>query len=473
MFLLVEYNRKNFKKIWRLPSTPAPLSVGHSRLAKINLDSSHDGIEGVFEFLQGRWQFTYLTQASENPINRLIPIQGYTVIPLNVGELKVTPFKKDINLFDKSKESNKKGQGHEKLWLVWKRNETVWYSEFLEPQQRVRWPHNEQALSLSPTHQWQSVFSENFELQFKLAQEPSLDAFRKGSWEGLLDPQFRPYMLSAFVLSFLLGGLSFFPSKESPLVSATRIAIPTESTVIRLDKKALPPSKNPVAKAIAQATPPTNQNAQGSIARRSLSRVFSQISKRSVASINLGAKTITLSQNVQAIPNSESAKTFKMLGTIGTGTGLSGGVVRGLAGTGSSATGTSGLGGPIGGGQLGAMNQGSIGTPDLGLMHKEADVSGGLDREVIAKYIQSQKGKILYCYQRQLSANPGLFGKIAIRFEIAANGKVDTSKIVESTLSNQNVENCLLSLMTTWKFPDPKGGVRVLVNYPFVFKSLN
>lgn len=131
------------------------------------------------------------------------------------------------------------------------------------------------------------------------------------------------------------------------------------------------------------------------------------------------------------------------------------------------------MGTGVGGNGLGQISQGNVGQGDLGLLHKESEVSGGLDREVIAKYIQSQKGKILFCYERQLSANPGLFGKVSVKFQIAAGGEVDTYNISETTLGNDSVESCLLQLISQWKFPKPAGGVKVIVSYPFVFKSLN
>jgi hypothetical protein len=182
-----------------------------------------------------------------------------------------------------------------------------------------------------------------------------------------------------------------------------------------------------------------------------------------------GPKTISITATTQPTPS--SATTFKALGGIGAGSGLhpsqfTKGLVKG-GGVGL------GQGGSIGGTDLGQISQGNVGQGDLGLLQKESEVSGGLDRDVIAKDIQSQKGKILFCYERQLSANPGLFGKVSVKFQIAAGGEIETYNVSETTLSNESVESCLLQLISQWRFPKPKGGVKVLVSYPFVFKSLN
>ena len=92
---------------------------------------------------------------------------------------------------------------------------------------------------------------------------------------------------------------------------------------------------------------------------------------------------------------------------------------------------------------------------------------------MIAQYIKTQFGQILYCYERQLSANPDLYGKVAVKFTIAGTGKVETQAINETTLKDKSVEGCILNKIAKWKFPEPKGGTKVLVTYPFLFKSTN
>jgi TonB family protein len=132
---------------------------------------------------------------------------------------------------------------------------------------------------------------------------------------------------------------------------------------------------------------------------------------------------------------------------------------------------TAGLGGNR---SLGAsLRQGSTGTAGIGLIEDEIEMAGGLDREIIAQYIKSQLGHILYCYERQLSASPQLFGKVAVKFTIGANGQVITQRINESTLNHLEVQNCILDRVSRWKFPSPRGGTQVFVTYPFLFKSTN
>ena len=144
--------------------------------------------------------------------------------------------------------------------------------------------------------------------------------------------------------------------------------------------------------------------------------------------------------------------------SVGSGQGVS---TQGIAGGKGAAGLSNGLG------------AGKTGSGGVGLIEEESEVDGGLDREVIAQYIKTQLGQILYCYERQLSANPDLYGKVAVKFTIASTGQVEYQSIGDSTLKSSPVEGCILSKIAKWKFPEPKGGTKVMVTYPFLFKSTN
>src|SRR5690606_35732929 len=130
-------------------------------------------------------------------------------------------------------------------------------------------------------------------------------------------------------------------------------------------------------------------------------------------------------------------------------------------------------GGLGGNGTNARLSGGNVGQSGVNLLEDESEVAGGLDKEVIADFIRRHIGHILYCYERSLSANPNLFGKVSVRFVIGATGQVETQKIGESTLKEAKVESCILNKVAQWKFPTPKGGVQVMVTYPFLFKTTN
>ena len=104
-------------------------------------------------------------------------------------------------------------------------------------------------------------------------------------------------------------------------------------------------------------------------------------------------------------------------------------------------------------------------------LEEETEIDGGLDKEAIARVIRSQLGQIRYCYERQLSASPELYGKILVKFTIGAAGSVVAQAIGNTSLNNAMVEGCILRRVAGWQFPTPKGGTNVLVTYPFLFKS--
>src|SRR5690606_20741908 len=117
---------------------------------------------------------------------------------------------------------------------------------------------------------------------------------------------------------------------------------------------------------------------------------------------------------------------------------------------------------------VGGLAAGGVGSASVGILEEETEIEGGLDKDVIARVIQSQLGEIRYCYERQLSAEPDIYGKVLVRFTIDANGSVSAQKVGVTTLRSAMVEGCILRRVANWKFPKPKGGTTVLVTYPFL-----
>ncbi|MEW6056234.1 MAG: AgmX/PglI C-terminal domain-containing protein [Bdellovibrionota bacterium] len=145
------------------------------------------------------------------------------------------------------------------------------------------------------------------------------------------------------------------------------------------------------------------------------------------------------------------------LAIAGSGQGFSGGSGTGL-GKGSG----TGIGSGVGQG---------IGRGSYKLVEEESIVDGGLDKSVIEAVIRNNLGQIKYCYERQLVAEPDLFGKVVVLWQINANGSVEAQSIKQTTLNSPPVEQCMLGKISGWKFPQPKNGTRVTVSYPFLFKS--
>ena len=43
--------------------------------------------------------------------------------------------------------------------------------------------------------------------------------------------------------------------------------------------------------------------------------------------------------------------------------------------------------------------------------------------------------------------------------------------MVQSTLNDETVEQCVLARIRRWRFPAPTGGGVCVINYPWVFKA--
>lgn len=218
----------------------------------------------------------------------------------------------------------------------------------------------------------------------------------------------------------------------------------------------------------------TNKNSSGSTTKvvsqlksQQLNSLIGKIAKRSAAS---GIFVTANGRNPDDINSGHSlAQGTLSKGSLLEGKGTVGG---GEAGQKIAGVGTAGKGG--GSSQykgVGGLSLGNVGNATVGVLEEETEVEGGLDRDVIARVIQSQLGQIRYCYERQLSASPDLYGKIQVKFTIGSEGTVQTQAIGNSSLSNAMVEGCILRRIAGWQFPKPKGGTQVIVTYPFLFKS--
>ncbi len=151
------------------------------------------------------------------------------------------------------------------------------------------------------------------------------------------------------------------------------------------------------------------------------------------------------------------------LGSRGSGLG-GGGTSDGLGGLGTKGTGSGTSGYGSGGGGFGAKGEGGIGR-----IGGDPIILGALDKSLIDAVIKRNMNQIRYCYQRELTNNPNLSGKITVKFVIAKDGTVSSASTKASTMGSPAVENCINGRFLDFQFPEPKGGGIVIVSYPFIF----
>ncbi len=110
------------------------------------------------------------------------------------------------------------------------------------------------------------------------------------------------------------------------------------------------------------------------------------------------------------------------------------------------------------------------GPPRVALRVKDAQQAGQLDPKEIKKVIQGARKAVRDCHEQGLIRDPHLGGTIHVRFLVEKDGRVSTPTIETTTLNDDGIQTCVLGVMSTLVFPQPKGGV-VIVDYPFVFRS--
>jgi hypothetical protein len=179
-------------------------------------------------------------------------------------------------------------------------------------------------------------------------------------------------------------------------------------------------------------------------------------------------------------PGAKNAKNdFKLSGLIGKAPIANAGIgTFGLGGGGAGGMGIKGaelLRGK-GGGGIGALGAGNIGKGSVaGTVTRAATrnigAQGTIDKEAVAKVINSHLHEVSSCYERALLKTPGLAGKIVLEWQITTTGSVGFAKTKSSSMQSPAVESCILASLKTWRFPQAKGA-GVVITYPFMFNSV-
>ncbi|MEP7123641.1 MAG: AgmX/PglI C-terminal domain-containing protein [Byssovorax sp.] len=169
------------------------------------------------------------------------------------------------------------------------------------------------------------------------------------------------------------------------------------------------------------------------------------------------------------VPPADSAPLGPNLDAMGAGgLGLSGiGEGGGGLGTLGHGSGTeSGFG--SGHGRLGGEHKSSAPSVRMGTV----SVSGRLPPEVIQRIVRQNFGRFRLCYENGLRSNPGLEGRVSVRFIIGTDGNVSAVSNGGSDLPDGSVVACVVRSFGGLTFPAPDGG-NVAVTYPIVFAPAN
>lgn len=212
----------------------------------------------------------------------------------------------------------------------------------------------------------------------------------------------------------------------------------------------------------------------------------SQVAKRAVQR-NLGFLGLVGSKDLTKAVGGVPQKLKKATagagkgGDAGSGGEVLTGLGKGLKKTTVGNTGVAGLGGigtkGAGGGAGGygntmvASGEGK-GISAISVASNDMILDGGLSRYAINATIAKYLSQVRRCYENQLNKQPGLEGLVTVAFQINGTGMLNYSKVKNSSLKSPVVEKCITNKMMSWKFPKPKGGVNVNINYPFMLRPV-
>lgn len=97
---------------------------------------------------------------------------------------------------------------------------------------------------------------------------------------------------------------------------------------------------------------------------------------------------------------------------------------------------------------------------------------GGIDAAEVAMALKRRERGIQQCYEIALKGNPNLQGKVSLAWTIDESGQVQDRvvKVLQNTLGDSSVADCIVKVISTIRFPKAKEGP-VPVSKTFEFKS--
>lgn len=444
-------------KVYRFAMEKGHFTVGSSRKADLRLPKdSALPIEGIFEINPNGWSYHSFAITTADA-NLIIPVAKKATVKIGAVELEAEVIAERSRFSAESENEGDLSKLTRQMILVYMGNKLA-MSFYDVPNRKTSIEVYGRTIEITttPTTKW--LVTQDGE--FTIKQKSIGDSDRQ---------------------SFMMPMKDFLPSKKGPDrwiggALAFTLVLALISTFVGPVKTEVVAENEPpkvTAPVLVKLTPPRKQvqeSKQAQVTEVTPGKAGSMDRIKSLTS-KISAKAGLFIEKSARLPSAIGPNGNINAAAVGVGR-LGGSTTDWNTVAGSKVSGQVGgsLSGGTGGGQLTA---GATGASGVGLLEQEGEVSTGLDRELIAALIRKNIGHILYCYERSLSANPNLFGKVSVRFTIGASGKVETQKIGESTLRDGRVENCILDKVSQWKFPEPKGGVQVVVTYPFLFKTTN
>lgn len=459
------------QKVWKVKPSQSPCTFGTSRISGVvSIDQGLMPFEGVFQLTEKGWVYVDVNSRHvEN--NRTCQVSTGTKVKFDQSSVQFEVVEKNYNHLESFEKfsGTDKGSKSCQLFVLTFQGKFI-RSDVVELNEKFNLNECSPAIEVpvQKSNTWIKQSFENYVVQQKTVNLEDAAPLAKMAKSDIIDEETKKPMVVALSMALILGLLFLVvPKKEKEIIAV----IPKEPQKIMVKIDQLKNRKQAEKK--AQIIEETQKKVAGgggkvggllkSFSAGRISNLVGKVSAGAVAS-----KNVIVQQGVVA----GSGASGRALSAIGkeNGSGKDWGADSKGNGMGVSTVGKGG-GRSLAG--LSGLAAGRTGMGGVGLIEDEGEVSGGLDRDIIAEYIKKQIGHILACYERQLSSRKDLGGKVSVKFTISGLGSVETQNITESTMRDATVEGCILNRVAKWTFPAPNGGTKVIVTYPFLFKSTN
>jgi len=98
---------------------------------------------------------------------------------------------------------------------------------------------------------------------------------------------------------------------------------------------------------------------------------------------------------------------------------------------------------------------------------------GDLSKDDIGRVVDAHRGEITACYDallKRVKKGAPVKGTAKLKFEVAPDGTVDSASLGPGSLDEAAFVSCVVDHVLKWKFPQPRGGGYVKVNYPMLLE---
>lgn len=466
-------------KTWKVENTKKVFSWGRSSRADLlSINPESPSFIGFFEHRNDSWYLNFFEPQKQSQLPIEVCLNKKYQFQMNGYQIEIEYIESTIKLYDSLKKMRAPNAGEDcmQMAVVFSAEGIVISSHVEQMNKTFKIPTPDGQLEIADAQpQYKEIKNTHYTVGYRLVAKEDLKQIIQFQLDMNSDPESKRIYMASFAVILVMALVAVISMRNHTKEIAMAPTLPKASAPLEFKMTKTEFKKVEQMKKVEEATSP-NSNAKVAsgggkktrsvFSANSLSRLSTLVSK--VSSQAARTKNIVVNTNGASAGSAPTGRALASLGnTNKDGKNWGSDSKEGEFGVGTIGKGGTGVGG------FGSLNGGKAGKAGIGLIEDESEITGGLDREVIAQYIKSQLGQILYCYERQLSANPDLFGKVAVRFTISGNGHVEEQKIGDTTLKNKTVESCILGKVSKWKFPEPKGGTKVLVTYPFMFRSTN